>query len=112
MDMPTVTGNPILDFIISIGGTVFSGILIVRMIGYWARNEYGEWFACGAGALVVIAFLYFPTQTIGALKAIVQKLPWFNGSEAEASAVALNMAAAAAHSGAGQVAAAALGVPL
>jgi hypothetical protein len=64
------TGADLKDLVLLLAGNFFAMILTVRAVGHFARRDWGEFTAMIIAAIVVVGFVYFPDQSIGALKSV------------------------------------------
>ena len=64
------TGEAVKDGLLLIIGNAFLVVLAVIAFGLWARKAWGEFVTTIAGAVVVVGFVYFPTQSVDFLKKI------------------------------------------
>jgi hypothetical protein len=62
LEVGTVTGTAIKDWVLVIAGNVFIIILVVRSVGYFAKKEWGD-FIGHILVAVVIAGLIYATDT-------------------------------------------------
>ena len=62
MNIKGITGNELADWIIAIVGNVFLVILIIRLVGAWMKDQWGQVIGILVGGIIVAAAIYMPDQ--------------------------------------------------
>lgn len=68
--MTNFTGADFKDWVLIVAGNIFTVILVTRMIGYYAKKEWGELVGHLIVAVLIVGFIYFNPVAIGLLKSL------------------------------------------
>jgi hypothetical protein len=66
--------NPLVQWILTIVGSLFVAVLAARAFGHWAKKEHGALITHIVGGAVVAFFIFSPNQAVTILKMVGTKL--------------------------------------
>ncbi|MFI1621865.1 TcpD family membrane protein [Streptomyces lydicus] len=67
-------GADLKTWVLVIVGNVFIAVLAIRMLGHYAKREWGDMVTSFIGAVILAGIIYFPDGFITLLKTLWQKV--------------------------------------
>lgn len=70
---PLTDGADLKTWVLVIVGNIFIAVLAVRLLGHYAKREWGDLVTNLIAAVVLVGIIYFPDQFVSVLKLLWQK---------------------------------------
>ncbi|MEU2086528.1 hypothetical protein ABZ569_32235 [Streptomyces albus] len=70
---PLTDGADLKTWVLVIVGNLFIAVLAVRLLGHYAKREWGDMVTNLIGAVILVGVIYFPDSFVSLLKALWQK---------------------------------------